>query len=92
MTDSQTAQTILVYVRLCGGDEDCREISFNIPEGMSQRDLLDHGFAIDGREAVKTVVTVKDNYNHVPVARALREAQVALVQWLGDLGYEIEFK
>ena len=91
MTDAST-RTIPVYVRLCGGDEDCREISFNIPEDIPQSEILEHGYAVDGREAVRTVVTVKDKYNHVPVTKALHGAQLALIEWLDMYGYEVEFK
>lgn len=89
MTESQT-NTVLVYVRLCGDDasRECREISFKIPDKLSQKDLLEEGFAIDGNSAMKAVTP----YDDFQLSDVLHNSQLDLVKWLGQRGYAVEFK
>jgi hypothetical protein len=87
-------QTLDVFVRLCADrDKECREISFPIPEGISQKDLLDYGYAIDGNEATRSVVAyTDDDDNYVPLSEALNDAQRQMVTWLGEHGFDVTFK
>jgi len=93
MTDSQT-DTVTVFVRLCGeGQKECRELSFRIPEGISQAELLDEGYAIDGHSATYAVTPYHQNDDeYVPLADALLFAQRRLVTWLDNRGYGVIFK
>ena len=90
-----TDQVITVYVRLCdNNDEDpCREISFKIPEGVSQHDVLERGYAIDGNRVLKQVEGFFDvrSGEGVRLADALRDEQLALMAWLGKLGFSVVF-
>ena len=85
-----TRKAIIVYVRLCDGDEQapCREMSFRIPQGITQSDLLEAGWALDGHSAVKTVIPFEDGW----LADALLSEQRELIAWLGKHGYSVEFK
>ena len=87
MTDRKT---IDVYIRLCKENrEDCREITFRIPDGISQEEVLDRGYAIDGNEALRQV---PDSDTAPALAEALRDEQYGLRAWLGEYGYEVTFR
>lgn len=99
-----TDQTIItVYVRLCDRNRsNCREISFRIPDGLPQMEVLQHGYAIDGNRAVRQVTERWDVVDRpisgnetevlVPMAEALHEDQMALVDWLEKQGYTVKFE
>jgi hypothetical protein len=85
-------ERVRVFVRLCGeGQDNCRELSFHIPSGLSQMELLDAGFAIDGHSATKSAVWGEYS-EHLSMSDALLEAQRDLVAWLAERGYDVEFK
>lgn len=97
-----TDLTITVYVRRCGQRRDeCRQLTFELPDGLPQSELLDWGWAIDGNQAIKQVTDTWEDAEtpvdgrlydvHVPVADVLREEQVALVKQLGEKGYAVKF-
>jgi hypothetical protein len=93
MTDSQT-EPVDVFVRLCGDrrPDECRELSFRIPDGVSQAELLEAGYAIDGHSATKSVVDYEEEGQYVPLSEALRDAQLELVKWFGERDREVVFK
>jgi len=96
MKTTASSKTIEVYVRLGNGPEDpVREMSIrNVPPEITQKALLDFGFAFDGNAAVSSVsaYTDDDTGRYVPLAEALREEQRGLVEWFGTFGYEVMFK
>ena len=86
-----------VYVRLGSGggdegDDTVREISFQIPEGVSQAVLLDHDYAIDGNSAVKSVEAHKNGFEQYSLAESLADEEKTLVEWLGEKGFDVVFK
>ena len=85
MTSTKTLR-VAVYVRLSGTDG--REVSFRIPESISQRELLDEGFAIDGTSASQTVYA-SDEFS---LSDMLRDRELELIAWFSEKGYEVEFK
>lgn len=89
---AESATKLEVFVRLCNGNEDCRELGFRIPDGLSQGALLDYGFGIDGHTAVLSVTSSYRHGDYVPLADALGEVQRALVAWLAEQGYEASFR
>lgn len=98
MTESKT-EAVTVYVRLCADrEEDCRELGFRIPKGITQLELLNAdvngGFAIDGNSATTSVVAYTEDLTgtYVPLSDALRACQLELVSWLSERGYDVEFK
>ena len=74
-------------------EEATREISFQIPEGVSQSELLEHGFAIDGNSASSGVKAYFDDVvrETISLTEALHDEQVDLVKWLKEKGYDVEF-
>lgn len=64
------------------------ELNFRIPEGFPQGELLERDWAIDGNNARKAVRPERG----VPLTNVLRAQQVALVQWLGEMGYRVVFR
>ncbi len=106
MATKLAEKNITVYVRL-GENEDVRTLSFDIPPNITQADLLDEGFAIDGHSAV---YAVKGYYNdehvhypedapasareawYVPLHDALRQEQENLIGWLKKKGYTVTFR
>jgi hypothetical protein len=93
MAESQS-ETVVVYVRLCGDgrSDECRELSFQIPDGISQIELLEEGWAIDGNSATSSVVDYEEDGQYVPLSRVLRMRQLNLVKWFKKRGYEVEFQ
>jgi hypothetical protein len=91
MTDRQK---LTVHVTLGNGDDDrIRELSFRIPDNITQKDLLDYGFAIDGNSATVAARQYVDGDGElVPLAEALRDEQVRVLEWLGERGYEVNFR
>lgn len=60
-----TDQTVSVYVRLCDQQRpDCRDISFRIPEGITQAEVLEWGYAIDGNQALKRLADALEITDH----------------------------
>ncbi len=93
--EAQEVEVVRVYVRLCKDEignhrENCRELRFRVPDGISQRELLDAGFAIDGNSATKGIVW--DGHTRLTISDELRAEQVRLVAWLAERGYEAEFE
>ncbi len=88
MTDSQTVD---VYVRLTSDEEaDARQLSFRIPDGLSQAELLERDWAIDGRNALKIVEPWRDGSGEMhSLSESLVEEQRDLLKWLD--GYEVHF-
>ena len=94
---------VQVFVRLGGSgadrDDSVREISFRIPEGIDPLELLDQGFAIDGRNASFTVACDENvDVWYAPfdvvattMNRALAESQQALVKYLRERGFTPQF-
>jgi hypothetical protein len=97
---------VAVYVRLDGGDEDARILSFKRPSGITSKDALEAGIAVDGDDLV-VGVTADGMDGGYPdfgqpfgagyeqprsLSRNLLEAQRGLAQWLSDRGYEVEFR
>lgn len=83
-----------LYVRLGSNrDEGERELSFQIPEGLSQKDLLDHGFAVDGNSALMGITSYEDpdGGRTVSMAAALHEVQEDVMRWLTAKGYDVVF-
>lgn len=94
---------IPVYVRE-GESEVVRTLSFNPPSEISQGELLESGYAIDGRAAIRSVTA------HDPAAcdmcrgdlecddlgmsllDQLLDAERELSKWLGKKGYRVEFR
>lgn len=84
-------RTIPVYVRLgAGNNETVRTISFQRPSEISQTDAITRGWAIDGNEFVMDVVANTDEDR--PLMEQLRCEQEALISWLADLDYEVDFR
>jgi len=95
MSDAQQTNVVDVYVRLSDDDRsDMREISFKIPAKLSQKDMLEAGFSIDGHSAARAVMAYTDDVadQYVPLQDALRDAQLELIGWLGQRGYAVNFK
>lgn len=73
--------TIKVYVRKDGyGNTPNRIMSFDRPADITASDALDHGYAIDG---MSLVISAKTSDLHLK--------QEALIAWLSELNYEVEF-
>lgn len=76
--------------------EHVRSLSFEIPEGVTQSELIEHGYAIDGVWARRSVAEyVHGDFcdrsgEYVPFSAALFEAEEELVEWLGD-SFEVQF-
>ena len=91
MTDRQTVE---VFVRLRRDENpDARQLSFRIPDGLSQAELLKHEWAIDGRDAVK-VIQAYTNEDDVYLAlpELLLGEQMDLVNLLNTASYDVDFK
>lgn len=93
--DAHDLEVIRVFVRLCKDEngnhrENCRELRFRVPLDLSQRELLEAGFAIDGNSATKGIVW--DGHTRLTISDELRAEQVRLVAWLAERGYEAEFE
>lgn len=106
MSETPTENPVVtIYVRLGDipgsfqHDESVRDISFTIPEGIDPMELLDHGFAIDGRDAGATIAWDKEGeYWEAPfngsapsLNGALRNAQAGLVRYFRNRGFEPKF-
>ena len=88
------SHVVAVYVRE-GESEDVRTLSFRPPEGISQTELLDRGYAIDGNSAVYRVSATPDggpNNEATALMANLLFAERDLVAWLGGLGHKVEFR
>jgi hypothetical protein len=97
--------TVRIYVRLGdhGEDADQRSIAFAIPTGIDPMELLEHEFAIDGRDALFTIAQITDErtgstYFDAPfgksaetLSRALGMAQRDLVNYLREKGFTPQF-
>ena len=84
---------LAVYVRL-GADDSTRTITFKIPTGATQGEILSHGYAIDGNEATMEVAAVRGDRDTEPqtLFAVLRDQQLALVEWMKEKGFDVEFK
>ena len=80
--------TIQVYVRK--GEDDERLLSFRLPDDLSSRDVIEHGFALDGNTAIRSVPRTAASGGSF--AERLFAAQQDVVHWLEGLGYTCEFK
>ena len=94
-SDEEEVEVVRVYVRLCKDEignhrENCRELRFRVPHGVAQVDLLAEGFAIDGNSATKGVLW--DGHTRLTISDELRFAQLRLIEWLGERGYEAQFE
>lgn len=73
---------VFVYVRKV--DDDTRRINIyldHVKACISQAELLDYGFAIDGTQAMMRVPVVE-----------LAEREKEIVKWLASRGYEVTFR
>lgn len=77
-----------------------RLISFRIPDGLDPLDLLEQGFAIDGKQAVASVFWdhLQEELPHVgpfvngrSLTSTLQANQLALVEYLRERGFEPKF-
>lgn len=73
-------EPVAVYVRRAGADGDARSIAFVIPEWLSQGEVLDRDWAIDGNQAMFVVDKTE-----------LLRAEKALVEWFRQKGHGITF-
>ncbi len=80
-------KTIQVYVRKGEGDE--RLLSFRLPDDLPSRDAIEHGFALDGNTAIRSVPRTGSGGTF---AERLFATQQDVVRWLEGLGFEVEFK
>jgi len=94
-------EPIQVYVRKL--DDDARSLSFRLPEGLPQADLVEKRVALDGNQALWTVGPVatsgptqwrgRFNIRYQPnLSDALAEEQAELVAWAKTKGYEVTFR
>lgn len=102
-TTPSTETVVPIYVRLgrSGYDQDdsVREISFRIPEGIELMELLDKGFAIDGRNAGFTIAWDRNaevwdapfGIIAPTMNRALADTQRSLVGYLREKGFTPQF-
>jgi hypothetical protein len=94
MVATDRKQQIDVYVRL-DESEKGRELSFRIPDDITQKEILDSGYAIDGNQVLIGVSAYVEQGTGrvVTLAEALRDLQQELVEWLGTTwGYTVVFK
>jgi len=92
--ETEVKTTIEVHVyRTADEDADARHMSFTIPEGIAQAELLERGWAIDGPYALKTVEPYVDSAGTTwSLGDALQSEEHDLVTWLGDKeGHEVRF-
>ena len=73
---------------------DERELSFRIPDGIKQADLLAEGWAIDGHSALYGVAAHTEDVTGrwVSMAEELLDTQRYVVKFLGDKGFEVRFR
>jgi hypothetical protein len=82
-----------VFVRRDRARPDSRDLSFQIPSGIEQSDLLDTGFAIDGHSATKSVAAYTDDEEaDVSVSDALLAEERHIVKWFSEIGYKVNFQ
>lgn len=99
-----TKSVVSIYVRLGHNEDEAeRTIAFRIPEDVDQMELLEHGFAIDGRDAIFTVAQEVNNYSGetyydapfgkqaATLSGALNLAQRDLVAYLREHGCDPKF-
>jgi hypothetical protein len=103
MTETKIIQ---VFVRPQG--RDTFTLSFQPPKGISQKEALEKGLAIDGNSYVLAVSADIFKDDEVlsgssfaletmpdtarPLFAVLGDNQRAIAKWLGDLGYEVIFQ
>ncbi len=80
VTTEGIEQPVEVYVRRGSSNKEERYITFCIPEWLSQGEVLDKGWAIDGNQVLFTVA--KGN---------LLSAERELVEWFRQKGHGITF-
>ena len=103
---SETPQkTITVYTRLAGDDEqsETRRLTFRIPDDINPTDLLEYSFAIDGNQAAGDIAQrpdgdgfegpflAYDNGWPQSLMIALADSQRAIVNYLEEHGYKVNF-
>jgi hypothetical protein len=79
--NGQDRPVVKVYVRK-GHDADHRRITFLIPNTMTHSELFEHGFAIDGNQAVIGVPVAGDE---------LLRVERQIVEALDRHGRKVEF-
>lgn len=77
---------VKVYVRK-GASEDERRISFAWTDKVEPITLIEHGYAIDGNQAVESVTGTPETAMPILLARA----ELRLIEFLRGLGYEARF-
>lgn len=93
---------ILIYVRK-GHSESERILSFHIPTEFPQKELLEKGFAIDGDNAVYSIMDDSDAWVVDTKTKETRrgpgktmldkllDTQQSLMKWLTEKGYRVRF-
>lgn len=81
-------KTVTIYVRKGQGEE--RLLSFRVPKDLPRpRDLLDHGCALDGDNAIRSVPQTAAGGSF---AERLLAAQQDITAYFEQLGYVVEFR
>jgi hypothetical protein len=92
--------TVQVFVRLGAGDnENARTLSFFVPDGISQKELLDKDIAIDGNRALIGIgYDPNDSLfwgsltgGSSSLGAALATEEKALAAFLNKYGYSVKF-
>jgi hypothetical protein len=92
--------TVQVFVRLGAGDnESARTLSFFVPDGISQEELLDKDIAIDGNRALIGIgYDPNDSLfwgsltgGSSSLGAALTTEEKALAAFLAKYGYSVKF-
>lgn len=78
MLQTEGVETVQVYVRK--GFEDERFLTFRFPDWLSQGEVLDKGWAVDGNQVL--VCTTKTD---------LQTVERQMVDWFRQKGYGITF-
>lgn len=81
-------EVVTVYVRLGPGENDReRQITFDRPEGIPDKEWLDRRWAIDGNQVMFIV-----SGNEMGLDDALVNAETQLQKLLGEHGFDVEFE
>ena len=80
-------ETIQVYVRL-GTNENERTLTFRRPLDISDDEILDFGYAIDGRDIMASVEPTADGTS---LAENLANIQKEIRDWMKKHDHEVEF-
>ena len=80
--DDWAPEEVEVWVRPVPGKPRERQISLNRPEEIEPEDVLEHGYAVDGRRILITV-----RAGRWTLSDQLRETELELVRFLEKHGY-----